>query len=353
MKKQKLTRLLSSVVLIAIIFLTGCVGQKNQNKQSQAPTPAPIKEEQKELTPIKIGWQTPWATQGQLTQVLKQTELLKENNLKGEFIGFSYGGPLNVAALAGELDVIFTADQPAAQLLSKNPNWTIIGRLMYNRVSLYVPPKSSINSTADLKGKKVAMPFGAAAQRMALQAQKNAGLNPKTDVENLNLGIYEQSVLVNDKEATKWGEFDAMAGFDPTPAIYADKGLVRNNEVGKIVSLIVMSNDFIQKNPEAPVNFLKAFQGAYDYYKNNVEQANKWFTDEAKLDITPNALATASSIEPNMMATSKAEIRLDFIEDDYRIMQEAADFLLEQNMIQEKLEMKNFVNLSYLQKALQ
>ncbi|MEI6672758.1 MAG: hypothetical protein WCL02_05530 [bacterium] len=55
--------------------------------------------------------------------------------------------------------MILTADQPAATLLSKNPNWTIVGRLMYNRVSLYVPKGSDITSVSQLKGKTVAMPF--------------------------------------------------------------------------------------------------------------------------------------------------------------------------------------------------
>ncbi len=67
----------------------------------------------KNLTQIRIGWQTPWATQGQLTQVLKHTDILKNNHIVGDFKGFSYGGPLNEAALANEVDVIFTADQPA------------------------------------------------------------------------------------------------------------------------------------------------------------------------------------------------------------------------------------------------
>ena len=34
-----------------------------------------------------------------------------------EFTGVSYGGPLNEAAAAGQVDVVFTADQPAAALL--------------------------------------------------------------------------------------------------------------------------------------------------------------------------------------------------------------------------------------------
>ena len=48
----------------------------------------------------------------------------------------------------------------------------------------------------------------------------------KKDVKNINLGIYEQNPLVTDKNAVKWGDIDAMAGFDPVPAVFEEKGLV-------------------------------------------------------------------------------------------------------------------------------
>lgn len=329
-------KLIFSILAISLI-MSGCAEKKLKTETN--PSPAP------ELTKIRIGWQTPWATQGQLTQILKRTELLKQNGLEGEFKGFSYGGPLNEAALAGEVDVIFTADQPAATLLAKNPNWVIIGRLMYNRVSLYVPPKSEIKEIKDLKGKTVAMPFGAAAQRMALKQEKNAGLDPKSDVNNINLGIYEQSDLVRDAEATKWGEIDALAGFDPTPAIFEEKGLVRNLYTDNVVSLIVMNKDYIASNPEAPREFMKAFYGAYEYYRANTAQANKWFTEEAGLNITDSVLNKAASVEPNL---NGSEIRLGFVEQDYKIMEEAVDFLFEQNIIKQKINIRDFIDLQYL-----
>lgn len=298
------------------------------------------------LTKIRIGWQTPWATQGQLTQILKNTNLLKENNLEAEFKGFNAGGPLNEAALGQQVDVIFTADQPAATLLSKNTNWVIIGRLMYNRVSLYVPPKSPIIKVSDLKGKTVAMPFGAAAQRMALKAEKDSGLDPKKDVNNINLDIYEQADLVKNSNMTKWDKIDALAGFDPTPAIFEEKGLIRNLAVGKVVSVILMSKDFIKENPNAPIEFLKSFYGSYDFYKKNIEQSNQWFVSESKLDITDKALQIASDIEPNLKVEN--EIRLDFTEDDLTILQDAANFIFDQSLVKVKVNMKDFIDLFYL-----
>jgi len=304
---------------------------------------------EKTMTPIRIGWQIPWATEGQLTQVLKNTPLLQDNGLVGEFKGFTAGPQLNEAALAGEVDVLFTADQPVATLLGKNPNWVIIGRLMYNRVALYVPPKSPITTIADLKGKTVGMPFGAAAQRMALLAEKEAGVDPKNEVKNVNLDIYAQSDLVKDVNAVTWGTMDALAGFDPTPAIFEEKGLVRTLKVGKIVSVIAMSKDYIAAHPDSPVQFLKAFNGAYAYYRANVAQADAWFTAESKLTITPSALAIASSLEPNLITTNP--IRLGFTDEDYAIMQEAADFIYDQSLVKTKVTMKDHVDMSYLEKA--
>lgn len=326
------------VVLILAIFVL--------NKKLTHPNQSSSNPE----TAIRVGWQVPWATEGQLAQILKNTSILKNHGLNAEFKGFTSGPPLNEAALAGEVDVLFTADQPAATLFGKNPNWVIIGRLMYNRVSLYIPPQSSIQTMADLRGKTVGMPFGAAAQRMALKVEKDAGLDPKNDVNNVNLDIYAQSDLVRDPNAAKWGTMDALAGFDPTPAIFEEKGLTRTLHVGKIVSVIVMSKEFIKSHPDAPIQFLKAFHEAYAYYRTNTKQADEWFTAESKLDIPPKALEIATSLEPNLSA-SESGIRLGFIDEDYSILQEAADFIYDQSLVKTKVVMNDFIDLSYLKKA--
>lgn len=299
-------------------------------------------------TKIRIGWQTPWAVQGQIAQTLKHTDYMSKNGLNPEFIGFDSGAPLNEAALAGRVDVIFTADQPAATLLSKGNDWVIVSRLMYNRVSLYVPPKSKIKSASDLKGKKVGMPFGAAAQRMVYKAERDAGLDPGKDVNNVNISIYEQSDLVKDASATKWGDLDALAGFDPTPAIFEDKGLIKMIKTDEVVSLVLMNKKYLDNNPSAARDFLKAYKGGYYYYSQNQETADKWFVEESKLSISQNALKTSASVEPNLNAKSENDIRLVLNDDDYRTMQEAADFIYDTGLIKTKVDMKSHVDLSYL-----
>ena len=300
------------------------------------------------LTPIRIGWQIPWATQGQLVQVLKHSDILQSKGLEPEYKGFSYGGPLNEAALANGVDVVLTADQPMATLLSKNPNWIIIGRLMYNRVSLYVPPNSPIQTTSDLKGKTVAMPFGAAAQRFAFFEQQRAGLSPEKDVKNRNLAMEEQAALLQDPRAKKWGDIDALAGFDPYPAIFEDRGVIRTLSVGRIVSIIAISKPFADAHPEAATQLRNAFAEAYSQYRTNPIQANQWFRDESKLTASDSVLSLAASLEPNAAPSTTSEIRMTFTELDLASLQEAADFLKNQGLITQEVIMKDHIDSSAL-----
>jgi len=333
MKRIIWVSILVAVILVGLMVIFGNSIYSTINKKNTK-------------TPIRIGWQIPWATEGQLTQILKHTDILEKHGIVADFKGFDSGAPLNEAALAGSVDVIFTADQPAATLLSKDPNWTIIGRLMYNRVSLYVPPKSPIQNIKDLKGKTVGMPFGAAAQRKALEEEQKAGLDPTKDVKNVNLGIYEQSDLVRDVNATKWGSMDALAGFDPTPAIFEEKGLIRNLSVNNVVSVILMSNSYIKEHPDAPFLFLGSMTDAYQYYKDNTSQADVWFTQESKLNITSQALQIASSVEPNLQSNNQISLYLNST--DIKVLQDAADFIFNQHLVKTHVDMSTFVNMSYL-----
>jgi len=296
---------------------------------------------------IRIWWQTTRSTQWQLVGIFKNTEILKNNWFNPSFVWVSYGWPLNEAAMAWEVDVVLTADQPAATLLSKNPNWTIIGRLMYNRVSLYVPKESDIKSVADLKGKTVAMPFWASAQRMAIEEEVKSWLNPKTDVNNINLWIVEQSDLVKDPNVKKWWDIDAMAWFDPTPALFEEKELVNVLKTGQVVSVIMMSNDFIARNPDAPKKIISSFIDAYDFYRTNVTKSNKWFVEDSKLNISDNAFEICSALEPNLFVNSKKNIRMTFTDSDLVSLQNAADFLFEQWLIKKEVVMKKFIKTDF------
>src|SRR5262245_11714207 len=85
---------------------------------------------------VRLGWQTPWATQGQLVMALKNSNIPELAGSDLDYLGFAYGGPLNQAALAKGVDVLLTADQPAIALIARKTGFKIVSRLMYNRTCL-------------------------------------------------------------------------------------------------------------------------------------------------------------------------------------------------------------------------
>ena len=340
MRKRSAFFLVFIIVVINVFLVTGCGSKATQGTQQSNQEPSLIK--------VRIGWQVPWAIQGQLVQILKHTDILKNNGLQAEFVGKTYGPELNEAALAGAVDVILTADQPAATLFSKDKGWIGIGRLMYNRTLTYVPPKSPVNSIKDLKGKTIGVPVGAAAERITVEALKKAGLDPKKDVKMINVGIMEQGPLITKgKDVQKWGNIDALSGFDPTPAIFESKDLVKVLDVGKVCSLVVMNKDYIKKNPEVAEKLMKAMVEAYDYYRLNVHQANSWFIQESKLaDANDDVCNIAASTEPNLIVKSKDEIRVWFTDEDFKMMQKGANFI--ESTINKKVNMKDYVSNEYV-----
>lgn len=318
MKDEKQKLKISLMLIVAVVAVVGFARPGVTQDDSR--------------TPIRIGWQTSWATQGQLAVTLQKTNILSLHGLEGRFAGFSYGGPLNEGALAGEVDVIFTADQPACMLLARGAKWKIVGRLMYSRVGTVVPPLSSIQSVKDLKGGTVGIPFGAAAQRETLKALLEAGLDVEKDVTIKNIGIYEEMNVIQSGTASTWGDFNAFATWDPPFASLEYDKKARTIHQSIVTSVIVMSEEFIAKHPDAAADFLSAFVMAYAYYAQHPSQANQWFKTESKLDFADGVLDLAASVEPNLKATGIEDVSIALSETDLLHIQAAADFIFKQGM---------------------
>jgi len=238
-------------------------------------------------------------------------------------------------------------------LIAKSDDWVIIGRLMFNRVGLYVPPESPIQTIADLRGKTIAMPFGAAAQRVALKVIEDAGLDPEADIKTVNLDITEQASVIASGTPTSWGDIDAMAGFDPTVAIFETGKQARMLHIGTVTSVIVMSKTYINSHPDAPVQFLKAFIEAVYYYSGHQSQANEWFRNASQLTFSDEVLALAASVEPNLKAESIKDISITFTPDLVAGMQEAADFIFANGLIKQSINIEDHIDQSYAQVAQQ
>jgi ABC-type nitrate/sulfonate/bicarbonate transport system substrate-binding protein len=325
-----------------LYILLACTGQSQETTEATNSNVNPAEAETSTPVKIRIGWQETWATQGQLSVTLQETEILKDLGFAPEFVGFAYGAPLNEGALAGEVDVLFTADQPAIALCNRDSTWGMIGRLMYNRVGTFVPPDSAIMTPEDLQGKTIAIPFGAAAHRETLGAVSGAGLDPVDDITAINMGIKEIAALVNGgSQNGKWDTVDAGSAWDPVFADLESSGKVRPIANGTVTSVVVMDDDFVASNPGSDKLFMEAMSKAYATYKADTTKANALFRTKSNLKFSPAALDLAASVEPNLQPKNEISVTLSAV--DQQNIQKAADFMLEAKILKKAVDTQKMI----------
>lgn len=303
---------------------------------------------------IRVGWQTTWAVQGQLVMGLMHTDIGAYNGLDLEFSGFSYGGPLNQAAIGGTVDVLLTADQPALVLLDRSADFAIVGRMMYNRVCLYAPSGSEIAKVEDLAGKRVSGPVGAAAERVALDIVVRNGVElGKLTLGSLDMTQQSALLLAAGRGAKTWAGVDALYGFDPLPAAFEADGYAKMLDCDRVVSVVMMRESMLRAEPEKAAKFMCAFMTAWHQYALDKTLMNNLFLRESHLDVGHDVLDAAASLEPNFEARKPADFRFDFIEDDFDVFDRANRFLVDRGIVRSPVDVKARINLEPLRAAMQ
>jgi ABC-type nitrate/sulfonate/bicarbonate transport system substrate-binding protein len=247
------------------------------------------------LQVIRIGWQTPLATQGQIVQVLKNSDILERNGFKAEFVEFSFGSPQVEAAAAGKLDVIFVGDQPALNLVAKGAPWKLTSELFETRVGLMVPPGSSLKPD-QLKGKTVASPFGSVAHREAMFFARNAGIDLPSDVNNVSIDILEIASLV--KSRKPWGKIDAVAVWEPSVTLFTSQGLATPIAEAKTLGVVAASDAFLATGNSAD-RLNKVVSEAWQFLLQNPKLANDWYIEDSKQAYTNDYLMQALKLDRN------------------------------------------------------
>ncbi|HAB52028.1 MAG TPA: hypothetical protein DCE80_07655 [Ignavibacteriales bacterium] len=329
--------LVINLIVIPILFLS-CGQTKQQGKK---------------IVPIRIGWQIPLATQGQVVQVLKKTDLLEKHGLRGDFKSFSYGGPQCEAALAGGLDVIFVGDQPVVNLISRGGKWKIVSRLFYTKTAIMVTPKSDITKMEHFKGKTIASPFGSVAHREAILKEQAIGLNADKDVSNINLDILEISNVVQAGGEKSWGKIDGVAVWEPSTSLFELNNLARVVDKTITLGVVAISDEFMGKYPEETSQFLVALIKAWACFATNQEQVNQWYIDDARLTYKPEILKAASSIEPNINAKTIKAIDLHLTPNHIKTLEIAANWSFERGFTKVLANMPQAVNQMFLNNAIE
>lgn len=302
--------------------------------------------QKKEPTRVIVGWQTAWATCGQLIETLVHTNIPQLHGSSATFRSFLFGPDQLEAALGGNIDVTTAGVVPVINLLAASDEWVVVCRLIDFSVSTVARTGSGVTTFADLKGKKLGVPFGSGAHPYIVQRLRDnnlkIGRGPDA-VDLINVSPAESMVILQQ------GGVDALGTWEPNATIIENKGLGKSIDDKRYVGFMTVRKSLVEKNPEQVVALLKSLIEANLYVAKNRDQADEWFAKRSNIDI--NLLKKIRIIEPNLKATRIEDVSIQITPEDIALSQQVADQMHASRLIKRPVSIANHVNHVLAQKA--
>ncbi|MCH3963680.1 MAG: aliphatic sulfonate ABC transporter substrate-binding protein [Clostridium sp.] len=283
----------------------------------------------------------------------------KELGTKVKFVQFDSGKDVNTAMASKSLDIALLGSTPAAIGVSQNLPYEVfwIHDVIGKNEALAAKNKANINSIKDLKGKKVAVPFGSTTHYSLLNALKAENV-PASDVTVLDM--QPQDIYA----AWQRGVIDAAYVWQPTltKLIALDgKEIINSGTLAKkgIVTgdIGIVNKDFAKKYPDVVTKYVKLQIKAYDYFKSNSDDAAGSVAKELNISKEDSKkqmneliwLSGQEEISNKYLGTSSK--KGEFV----KTLKDTADFLVQQKQIKSAPELSEFekaVNPEFVEKAL-
>ena len=270
------SKLLSVLVVLFTIILIGCAPTKTTN-QSLPEKPKTINASYVSR-PINV------------PSIVAQKKMMFENEFQKDGIEFKWHDisvPSNqLEALAAKsLDFSNSLNYVSAILAKANGNDIKIVS-SYSRfpkgISLVVKPDGSVNSVADLKGKKIALQKGTMLHEMLIRALSEVNLTTK-DLELVDMDSTAATAAI------AAGHVDATILPEPllSKAIATGKVKKLRSAEGLIPGLAVIAvrSEFAQAHPELVKRYLDVHKASIDWSEANLEEALTMTAQQNQLDI--------------------------------------------------------------------
>ncbi|WP_028983517.1 MetQ/NlpA family ABC transporter substrate-binding protein [Sporolactobacillus terrae] len=236
---------------------------------------------------------------GPESAILVKENFLKNFGVKVKVTSYAAGTDINNAVVSKKVDLVSFGSYPIALGIANRIDYKAV-YVPYveggNIEALVAKKKQNINRVTDLKGKKIATPFGTTSQYALLNVLKLAGLDAKKDVKLLDMG--GQDIVA------AWTRGDIDAAYIWSPALDkcvagGGKIIMNDGELVKkgitIPEIAVARTEFAKQYPTLVQKYVKALVNVSNLVKKDPEQATKdvadWenvTTKNAKGQITDN-----------------------------------------------------------------
>jgi len=263
------------------------------------------------------------------------------NAFEIEIPQFANGPAQNEALKTGQIDIGNVGDLPTIQLWANGTDIQVISYLFDSPdgQSLLVNKRSGIKTLADLKGKKIALQFGATQHKLALKYLTSQGLDTD-DVELVHLQKLESSI------ALKQGVVDAAILEEPfVSQTLEDDNIVElstSRGYDKVFAVTFVRSEYAKKNPQIVSRYLKAIKKANDWCAQNADEATQIVI---KFMGSDDFVGTKKYFEARNWPVAADQELIDSLNDTIK-------FCREQEMItRDDLDAKNLVNDAYVKAA--
>lgn len=300
---------------------------------------------------IKVGYQSLWATVGEIYEVLRYTNILALNGIDAKFQTFTYGGPLGEGFVAEQVDTLVAADAPVLRALARRSGGgKVIHRTHDYRWGVVAATNFKGDSFADLKGKKLAGPFGTTVFPRTVRKLVEAGItSPFRELTIINQDVAEQAASLQSNSV------DAVVTWDPTMSRLISTGVAKKlyeSQRGEGLGWEGVSQEFLNKYGEdGAVRYLKSWIMAVWWASNNIDPAQQWFAKTSRL---PVELLKESQAQDRYLRSPVTDIKsIDLMISDKEVVdaQAVMDFQVEQKLMSNPMKVASFIDMRYLKKA--
>lgn len=273
-----------------------------------------------------------------------------------EWREFDSGRDVNTAMASNSLDIALVGSSPAAAGIAQGLPYEVIALYDVIGDNEALAVRGNISSFNDLKGKKVAVPFGSTTHYHLLKALELNNIKPS---ELTIIDMAPKDMLA------AWTRGDIDAGFVWHPVLQelydsGGKPLIKSGELAArgflTADVAVARTDFSQKYPDLVAAYVQDLSKAVDLYRQNPNEAAAIMAREMGVPqdkILPQMrdliwLNSADQIDAKYFGTTGSPGALG------QALKLTADFLVDQKVIRQAPELAVFqkaANPAYLQKS--
>ncbi|MGK7916947.1 MAG: ABC transporter substrate-binding protein [Prochloraceae cyanobacterium] len=294
---------------------------------------------------IRIGYQV--SANGEL--LAKAMELAKEAfpDTEVEYINFASGRDVNTAMAANGIDLGLIGSVGASVGVAQNLPYQVyfIHSVIGEAEALAV--RKNISSIDEIRGKKIAVPFGSTTHFSFLSLLKMENLDEK---QVTVLDLQPQDMVA----AWKRGDIDGGYIWYPHLQKLIDGGgkiLITSADMAKkgtiTADLGIVRKQFIEQYPDAVKKYVEVLDEAINFYRKNPEEAAEKISSELGLSPEESKLA----IEKLIWLTSEEQADPKYLGTPEQpgafaqVLKDSADFMVTQKTIKSAPELKTYESI--------